>query len=55
MLALVGFLLLHRDAIFMSCFFLTSSISHGTLYLALSLVGMYSVAASIWALTNFRI
>ena len=27
--------------------------SHGTLHLALGLVGMHSVAASIWVLTKF--
>ena len=34
-------------------FFLTSNVSHGTLCLALSLVGMYSTAASMWALMKF--
>ena len=45
-LILVGFLLLHRGAVFMSGrFFLTANVSHGTLGLALCLVGMYSIAA----------
>ena len=53
-LILVGFLLLHREVVFMSaCFFLTTNVSHGTLGLALWLVGMHSVTASKWALTKF--
>ena len=53
-LILVGFLLLHLEAIFTSaCFFLTAHVSHGTLGLALCLVGMHSAAASKWALTKF--
>ena len=34
-------------------FFLTSCVSHGTLYLSLSLVGMHSAVASMLALTKF--
>ena len=53
-LILVGFFLLHLEVIFTSaCFFLTSNVSHGTLGLALCLVGMHSAAASKWALTKF--
>ena len=53
-LILVGFLLWHREVIFTSaCFFLTTNVSHGTLDLALCLVGMHSAAASKWALTKF--
>ena len=53
-LAFVGFLLLHKDTVFMlSRFFLTTSISYRTLCLALGLVGMYSAATSIWELTKF--
>ena len=51
---LVGFLLLHRDAVFTSVrFFLIGNVSHGTWTLALSLVGMHSAAASMWTLTMF--
>ena len=51
---MVGFLLLHLEAVFTStCFVLTANVSHGTLGLALSLVGMHFVAASRWALTKF--
>ena len=48
----VGFLLLHRDAVltFSRFFSLTASVSHGTLCLTLSLVGMHSATAFIWAL-----
>ena len=44
-----------KDAIFtLSCFFLTVSISHGTLCLVLGLVGIRSTAAaSMWALKKF--
>ena len=53
-LILVGFLLLHLEAVFMSaCFVLTSNVSHGTLGLAFWLVGMHSAAASRWALMKF--
>ena len=53
-LILVGFLLLHRDVVFTSArFFLTANVSHGTLGLALCLVGTHSVAASKWAFTKF--
>ena len=46
-LILVGFLLLHLEAVFMSaCFFLTVNNSHGTLGLALCLIGMHSAATS---------
>ena len=36
-----------------ACFFLTANVSHGTLGLALCLIGMNSAAASKWALTKF--
>ena len=53
-LILVGFLLLYFEAVFTSTrFFLTANVSHGTLSLALCLVGMHSAAASKWALTKF--
>ena len=53
-LGLIGFLLLHRSAIFtLSLFSLTTNVSHGTLCFALSLIGMHSAAASMWALTKF--
>ena len=53
-LILVRFLLLHLEAVFtFACFFLTANASHGTLGLALCLVGMHSAAASMWALTKF--
>ena len=53
-LILVGFLLLHWEAAFTSVrFFLTATVSHGTLVLALCLVGMHSAAAFMWVLTKF--
>ena len=53
-LALVGFLLLCRNAIFtLSRFFLTAKVSYGTLCFPLSLVGMHSAAASMWAFAKF--
>ena len=53
-LILVGFLQLHLEVVFMSArFFLTANVSHGTLSLALCLVGMHSAATSKWALTKF--
>ena len=53
-LALVGFFLLHRDAVFaLSRFFLTVNVSHGTLYFTLNSVGMHSAAASMWVLMKF--
>ena len=53
-LILVGFLLLHLEAVFTSaCFFLTSNVSYGTLGLSLCLVGMHSAAASKWTLMKF--
>ena len=53
-LILVGFLLLHLEAIFTTSHcFLTANVSNGTLGLVLCLVGMHSVAASKWALTKF--
>ena len=53
-LVLVGFFLLHLEAVFTSArFFLTANVSHGTLGLALCSVGMHSDAASKWALTKF--
>ena len=45
--ALVGFFLLHLEAVFTSArFSLTANVSHGTLDLVLSFVGMYFAAAS---------
>ena len=48
LLAFVGFLLLSKDAIFLSLFFfsfcLTTSDSYRTLHLTLGLVGMHSAA-----------
>ena len=45
-LVLVGFFLLYLEAVFTSVrFYLTANVSHGTLGLVLSLVGMYSAAA----------
>ena len=42
-LILVGFFLLHLEAVFTSVrFFLTANVSHGTLGLALCLVGIHS-------------
>ena len=53
-LILVGFYLLHLEPVFTSArFFLTAKVSHGTLCLALCLLGMHSAAASKWALTKF--
>ena len=53
-LILVGFLLLHREAIFTSAhFFLTINVSYATLGLALCLVSMHFATASNWALTKF--
>ena len=53
-LVLVGYFLLHLEAVFTSArFFLTANVSDGTLCLALCLVGMHSAAASKWALMKF--
>ena len=53
-LIFIMFLLFCREAIFTSVrFFLTANVSHGTLGLALCLVGKPSSAASMWALTKF--
>ena len=53
-LIVVGFLLLHKDAVFTSArFILSTNFSHGILVLALCLVGLHSAAASKWALTKF--
>ena len=53
-LVLVGFFLLHLEAVFtFAHFFLTANVSYGTLGLALYLVGMHSAAASKWALMKF--
>ena len=50
---LVGFFLLHLEAVFTSArFSLTANISHGTLGLVLCLVGVHS-AVSEWALAKF--
>ena len=52
--ALVGFFLLHLEAVFTSArFSLTANVSHGTLDLVLCFVGIYFAAASRWALTKF--
>ena len=51
---LVGFFLLHLEAVFTSaCFSLTANVSHGTLDFILCFIGMYFAAASKWALTKF--
>ena len=51
---MVGLFLLHLEAVFTSVrFFLMANVSHGTLSLALCLVGMHSAAASKWALRKF--
>ena len=51
---MVRFLLFCREAIFTSArFFLTPIVSHGTLGLALCLVGMDSAATFKWALIKF--
>ena len=53
-LVLVGFFLLHLEAVFTSArFSLTANVSHGTLGLVLCLVGMHSAAPSKWALLKF--
>ena len=53
-LVLVGFILLHLEAVFTSAlFFLTAYVSHGTVGLDLCLFSMHSVDASRWALTKF--
>ena len=53
-LVLVGFFLLHLEAVFTSArLSLTANVSHGTQGLVLCLVGMHSAAASKWALTKF--
>ena len=52
--AFVGFFLLHLDAVFTSArFSLTAKVSHGTLDLVLSFVGMHFAAASRCAMTKF--
>ena len=52
-LVLIGFFLLHLEAVFTSeRFSLSANVSHGTLGLVLCLVGMHSAAASKWALTK---
>ena len=51
---MVGLLQLHFETVFMSAHFvLTANVSHGTLGLVLCLVGIYSAAASKWAMTKF--
>ena len=53
---LVGFFLLHLEAVFTSArFYLTANVSYEILDLVLCLVGMYSGATSKWALTKFSI
>ena len=53
-LILVVFFLLNLKAVFTSVrLFLTANVSHGTMSLALYLVGMHSAATSNWALTKF--
>ena len=50
----VGFFLLHLEAVFMSVrFSLSANVSHGTLDLVLSFVGMHFATASRCALTKF--
>ena len=50
----VGFFLLHLEVVFTSAHFsLTANVSHGTLNLVLSFVGMYFAAASRCALMKF--
>ena len=54
--AFVGFLLLSKDAFLkLSRFLLTTSATHGSLHLALDLVGTHTAAAaaSMWAVTKF--
>ena len=49
-----GFFLFHWEAVFTSARFpLTTNVSHEILDLLLSFVGIYSAAASRWALTKF--
>ena len=49
-----GFFLWHLEAVFTSArFSLTADVSHGTLDLVLSFVGMYFATASMCALTKF--
>ena len=51
---LVGFFLLHLEAVFTSArFSLTANVSHGTLGLVLCFDGMYFTAVSLWVLTKF--
>ena len=53
-LVLVGFFLLHLEAVFTStCFSLTANVSHAILCFLLYLVGMNSTAASKLVLTKF--
>ena len=53
-LAIIRFLLLHRDIVFtLSHFLFTINVSHRTLCLALSLISMHSAPASMWELTKF--
>ena len=52
-LVLVGFFIVYLEAVSTSAHFsLTTNVSHGTLVLVLCLDGMYSGAASKWALTK---
>ena len=53
-LILVGFLLLHLEAVFTSArSFLTTKVSYGTLRLTHCLVDRHSAASSKWTLTTF--
>ena len=53
-LILVGFFLLHLEAVFTStCFSLIANVSHGTLYFVLYLVGMNFAATFRWVLMKF--
>ena len=53
-LVLVGFFLLHLQAVFTSAHFsLTANVSRGAIDFVLCLVRMNSAAASQWALTKF--
>ena len=54
-LILVGFLLCIEKRFYVSMFFLTTSVSHGTLGLVICFIGIHSVAASKWALTKFSL
>ena len=52
-LVLVGFFLLHLEAIFTSAHFSLTAVTHGTLYFVLCLAGMNFAATSRWVLMKF--